>query len=152
MPLSDHEQRVLEQMERALAAEDPKFASSFRGAAARRHTRRRLLLAFAGILVGLAILLCAVVVEPIATRLPLQILVGLAGFAIMLGSAYMTVTGLRPGLIAETSSAPQERDDNKAARPIKSAPRKSTSAGSGDSSSFMGRFEQRWHRRRDGER
>src|ERR1700712_1147208 len=79
VPLSDHEQRVLEQMERALAAEDPKFASSFRGAAARRHTRRRLLLAFTGILVGLAILLCAVVVEAIATRLPLQIIVGLAG-------------------------------------------------------------------------
>ncbi|HEY8788252.1 MAG TPA: DUF3040 domain-containing protein [Actinopolymorphaceae bacterium] len=143
MPLSDHEQRVLEQMERALAAEDPKFASSFRGAAARRHTRRRLLLAFTGILVGLAILLCAVVVEGIATRLPLQIVVGLAGFAIMLGSAYMTVTGLRPGLIAETSAAPPE--------PNKPAPRKSTSAGSGDSTSFMGRFEQRWHRRRDGD-
>jgi len=129
-------------MERALAAEDPKFASSFRGAAARRHTRRRLLLAFTGILVGLAILLCAVVVEGIATRLPLQIVVGLAGFAIMLGSAYMTVTGLRPGLIAETSAAPVEP---------KPAPRKSTSASSGDSTSFMGRFEQRWHRRRDGD-
>jgi hypothetical protein len=143
VPLSDHEQRVLEQMERALAAEDPKFASSFRGSAARRHTRRRLLLAFAGILVGLAILLCAVVVEAIATRLPLQIIVGLAGFAIMLGSAYMTVTGLRPGLIAETSTSPSE--------PHKPAARKSTSAGTSDSTSFMGRFEQRWHRRRDGE-
>lgn len=143
MPLSDHEQRVLEQMERALAAEDPKFASSFRGAAARRHTRRRLLLAFTGMLIGLAILLCAVVVEAVATRLPLQIVVGLAGFAIMLGSAYMTVTGLRPGLIAETSAAPAELN--------KPAPRKSTAAGTGDSTSFMGRFEQRWHRRRDGE-
>lgn len=143
MPLSDHEQRVLEQMERALAAEDPKFASSFRGAAARRHTRRRLLLAFTGILIGLAILLCAVVVEGIATRLPLQIVVGLAGFAIMLGSAYLTVTGLRPGLIAETSTAPTDAS--------KPAPRKSTSAGSGDATSFMNRFEQRWHRRRDGE-
>jgi len=143
VPLSDHEQRVLEQMERALAAEDPKFASSFRGAAARRHTRRRLLLAFTGILIGLAILLCAVVVEAIATRVPLQIVVGLAGFAIMLGSAYLTVTGLRPGLVAETSAAPHE--------PNKPTARKSTSAGSGDSTSFMGRFEQRWHRRRDGE-
>jgi len=143
VPLSDHEQRVLEQMERALAAEDPKFASSFRGAAARRRTRRRLLLAFTGILIGLAILLCAVVVEAIATRLPLQIVVGLAGFAIMLGSAYLTVTGLRPGLIAETSAAPPETG--------KPAQRKSTASGSVDPTSFMGRFEQRWHRRRDGE-
>jgi Protein of unknown function (DUF3040) len=145
VPLSDHEQRVLEQMERALAAEDPKFASSFRGAAARRHTRRRLLLAFTGILVGLAILLCAVVVEAIATRLPLQIVVGLAGFAIMLGSAYMTVTGLRPGLIADTTAAAPNQSN-------KSTPRKSTSSGGGGgSTSFMGRFEQRWHRRRDGD-
>jgi len=139
---------VLEQMERALAAEDPKFASSFRGAAARRHTRRRLLLAFTGILVGLAILLCAVVVEGIATRLPLQIVVGLAGFAIMLGSAYMTVTGLRPGLIADSSAASAE-----SAKPTKPAAQRKPSSpgGSSDSTSFMGRFEQRWHRRRDGE-
>ena len=30
MPLSDHEQRLLEQIERALYAEDPKFASTVR--------------------------------------------------------------------------------------------------------------------------
>ena len=30
MPLSEHEQRLLEQMERALMAEDPKFATSLR--------------------------------------------------------------------------------------------------------------------------
>jgi hypothetical protein len=32
VPLSEHEQRLLEQMERALYAEDPKFVSSLRGA------------------------------------------------------------------------------------------------------------------------
>ena len=31
MPLSDHEQRMLDQIESALYAEDPKFASSVRG-------------------------------------------------------------------------------------------------------------------------
>ena len=30
VPLSEHEQRMLEQMERALYAEDPKFASTMR--------------------------------------------------------------------------------------------------------------------------
>jgi len=34
MPLSEHEQRLLEQMEKALYAEDPKFATSLRGACA----------------------------------------------------------------------------------------------------------------------
>ena len=41
MPLSDHEQRLLEQMERALYAEDPKFATTMRGADLRRRYRRR---------------------------------------------------------------------------------------------------------------
>ncbi|EUA23964.1 hypothetical protein I553_3452 [Mycobacterium xenopi 4042] len=39
MPLSDHEQRMLEQIESALYAEDPKFASSVRGAGCVRRLR-----------------------------------------------------------------------------------------------------------------
>ena len=35
MPLSDHEQRMLDQIESALYAEDPKFASSVRGGSLR---------------------------------------------------------------------------------------------------------------------
>ncbi|EBF6878346.1 DUF3040 domain-containing protein, partial [Salmonella enterica subsp. enterica serovar Saintpaul] len=35
MPLSEHEQQLLEQMEQALYAEDPKFASQMQGAGAR---------------------------------------------------------------------------------------------------------------------
>ena len=35
MPLSEHEQKMLEQMEQALYAEDPKFASQMQGAGAR---------------------------------------------------------------------------------------------------------------------
>ena len=43
MPLSDHEQRMLDQIESALYAEDPKFASSVRGGSLRApSTRRRL--------------------------------------------------------------------------------------------------------------
>ena len=43
MPLSEHEQRLLEQMEKALYAEDPKFATSLqsRGGMVRRLRRRR---------------------------------------------------------------------------------------------------------------
>jgi hypothetical protein len=36
MPLSEHEQRMLDQIERALYAEDPKFASSVRASRMRR--------------------------------------------------------------------------------------------------------------------
>ena len=39
MPLSDHEQRMLDQIESALYAEDPKFASSVRGGGLRAPRR-----------------------------------------------------------------------------------------------------------------
>ena len=42
MPLSEHEQRLLDQIERALYAEDPKFASTVRSTDLRTHMRRRL--------------------------------------------------------------------------------------------------------------
>jgi len=41
MPLSDHEQRMLDQIESALYAEDPKFASSVRGGNLRAPSARR---------------------------------------------------------------------------------------------------------------
>ena len=46
MPLSEEELRLLEQMERALVEEDPKFASTLRGTTLRSppaagHPRRR---------------------------------------------------------------------------------------------------------------
>jgi len=56
VPLSEHEQRLLEQMERALYAEDPKFASALRGSDLRGHYRRRALLGAFGVVVGLALL------------------------------------------------------------------------------------------------
>ena len=60
MPLSEHEQRMLEQMERALYAEDPKFASALEGSGLRTYTRRRVYQAVAGFLVGIAGFLLAV--------------------------------------------------------------------------------------------
>ena len=41
MPLSEHEQRLLEQMEKALYAEDPKFATSLRSTPGARAARGR---------------------------------------------------------------------------------------------------------------
>ena len=65
MPLSEHEQRLLEQMERALHAEDPKFASALQGADLRALFRRRALLAVVGFAVGLGMLVAGVVVSQI---------------------------------------------------------------------------------------
>ena len=54
MPLSEHEQRLLEQIERALVDDDPKFASSVRTGDRRLKSRRRLQIGAALVVVGFA--------------------------------------------------------------------------------------------------
>ncbi len=63
MPLSEHEQRLLEQMERALHAEDPKFASALQGDKLRRRMRRKVVLAAVGALAGGALIGYGIVVR-----------------------------------------------------------------------------------------
>ena len=87
MPLSEHEQRLLEQMERALYAEDPKFATALEGTGLRARTRRTVYLAAAGFVVGVALLMGGMV-----TKLWW---VGVVGFVVMLGCAVLAITGWR---------------------------------------------------------
>ena len=61
MPLSEEELRLLEQMERALVAEDPKFVSALRGTARRRDARRRSIIAGAVFLLGVVVLMTGAV-------------------------------------------------------------------------------------------
>lgn len=128
MPLSDNEQRLLEQMERALYAEDPKFASTMRGAARRPGALKRLVIGLGGVLVGLGLLVGAVAYKII----PL----GVVGFLVMLaGTVYAASTQRRggpAGVVGATGSVKRRG---------KGRSRKS--------GTFMQRLEQRWDRRRD---
>jgi hypothetical protein len=67
MPLSEHEQRLLDQIERALYAEDPKFASNVRGARMRGLYHRRRFQGIVLFVLGLLLLVAGVVlpVRPI---------------------------------------------------------------------------------------
>ncbi|MFF7988633.1 DUF3040 domain-containing protein [Kitasatospora xanthocidica] len=123
MPLSEHEQRLLDQMERALYAEDPKFASALEGTGLRTHTRRRVYLAVAGFVVGIGLLMGGMVV-------PDQIWVSVVGFLVMLGCAVFAVTGWRRGPASQGAGP----------RQAAAARRKA---------GMMDRVEQRWQRRRD---
>jgi Protein of unknown function (DUF3040) len=76
VPLSDHEQRLLEQIERALYAEDPKFASTVSSTDLRTHARRRIRRAVVLLILGLGGLLAGVMTSTIA--------LGVAGFCLML--------------------------------------------------------------------
>jgi hypothetical protein len=86
VPLSEHEQRLFEQIERSLA-EDPKFASAVRATDPRFHTRRRLLVAGLLVVAGLAL-----VVYGVASK---SALLGVAGFVVMLAAAAFGLTSLR---------------------------------------------------------
>ena len=130
MPLSEHEQRMLEQMERALYAEDPKFASALEGSGLRTYTRRRVYQAVAGFLVGIALLMAGMVA--------VQIWLSVVGFLVMLGCAVLAVTGWRkapkPGeqpAGGPQAGGPQARRQGRQRR------------------SMMDKIEQRWQRRRD---
>ena len=54
MPLSEHEQRQLEQIEQALYAEHPRFAKAVRSADPRVHYKRRVVYAAVGFAIGVA--------------------------------------------------------------------------------------------------
>ncbi|MFC7881479.1 spore wall synthesis complex protein [Streptomyces sp. NPDC057376] len=127
MPLSEHEQRMLEQMERALYAEDPKFATALEGSGLRTYTRRRVYQAVAGFLVGIALLMAGMVAQ--------QVWLSVVGFLVMLGCAVLAVTGWRkapkPGEQPAAGTGPQARHQGKQKR------------------SMMDRIDERWQRRRD---
>ncbi|GAA4923217.1 DUF3040 domain-containing protein [Streptomyces coeruleoprunus] len=126
MPLSEHEQRMLEQMERALYAEDPKFATALEGSGLRTYTRRRVYQAVAGFLVGIALLMAGMIFT--------QIWLGVVGFLVMLGCAVLAVTGWRK---APKAGERQGRGGPSAGRQHRQR------------RSMMNRIEERWQRRRD---
>ena len=139
MPLSEHEQRLLEQMERALYAEDPKFASALRGSDLRGRYRRRALLGAVGVAAGLALLPVG-----IATKIfPISV----AGFLVMLGSAIWAVSSWRrvpaPGDLGIVGGSAA------AGRPAKGRLGKTKGKAKPPKVGYMERLEERWRRRRD---
>ena len=91
MPLSEHEQRLLEQIERALVDDDPKFASTVRTGDRRLKARRKLQIGALLVVVGLAVLVGGAVAG--------SVILGVLGFLVMFGGAalgvlnYKTATG-----------------------------------------------------------
>ncbi len=144
MPLSEEELRLLEQMERALVAEDPKLASTLRGTTLRASARRRSFVAAGVFVAGVVVLMTGAVMQ--------QTLVGIAGFVVMLVSAYVALSSWRG-----QNQTPEQRHPSagshtpfsviQGGRARKRGPRGSRPRSS--QHSIMERFEERWRRRRD---
>lgn len=83
MALSDEELRLLQQMEAALEAEDPRLVSTMRGTTQRTLHGRRAALAGLVFLVGVAALVAGMEIHPA---------VSIGGFVVMLLAAIMALT------------------------------------------------------------
>ena len=90
MPLSEHEQRMLEQIESALYAEDPKFASSVKRRRLGKSSGRRRLQAAAVFVVGLVMLVGGLIVNINIGGFPI---VSLLGFLVMFGAGLFALWG-----------------------------------------------------------
>jgi hypothetical protein len=133
VPLSEHEQRQLEQIEQALYREDPKFGRLVRSSDPRVHYKRKLVQALIGILIGAGALAGGVVTQ----RLYLEA----AGAALMLLSLVWAVISWRRHVARV-----------RPARIRASQPRAAGGSRPGWRARLMERMEERWRRRQEGDR
>ncbi|MGY4542877.1 Flp pilus assembly protein TadB [Arthrobacter sp. UYNi723] len=120
MPLSEHEQKLLEQLEKQLHEDDPKFANSMGSDPGRQWSTRHIVIGVLCALAGIALLLVGVTVQ--------NIFVGVLGFVVMGAGVYFAT--MRNASGGKQRSAPGAGKSGK--------PR----------SSFMSSLEERWDERR----
>ncbi|MGY2747189.1 DUF3040 domain-containing protein [Arthrobacter sp. UYCu723] len=123
MPLSEHEQKLLEQLEKQLHEDDPKFASSMDSDHGRSWSTRHLVIGVLATLAGIMLLLFGVTVQ--------NILVGVLGFVVMGAGVYFAT--MRSSTSGKAKAAGSSRKSGK--------PRKS----------FMSNLEERWDERHRGD-
>lgn len=122
MPLSEYEQRMLDQMEEQLRSDDPKLANTLAERA--RPSARRLTLGIVFFALGLIAL-----VSGVATQL---VFVGVLGFVAMLGGVLLAMS---TGGSSSDGAAPEAGQQLKPNKPKPSG-------------GFMQRQEDRWQERR----
>lgn len=128
MPLSDHEQKLLQQMEQALYAEDPKFATTLTGRGRGVGSLSRALVGLGSVVVGLTLVIVGIAAGPL-------LWVSVIGFVVMFGGVVFAV------------AAPARTAGSRSGTPS----RRPGSSGQGRGrSSFVQRMEERWERRSEG--
>lgn len=143
MPLSEHEQKLLEQMEQQLLADDPRFATTMRDQ--RRSVgggRRRTVVGVSIILAGLGLVVLSLLNSADWSGPWLGVLAIVAMFAGLI----VALTGPRstgPGPLGTVGPDGRTRPggSRRSGPPAKGRAR--------GQSTFMQRLEQRWDRRRD---
>ncbi|MFP3579494.1 DUF3040 domain-containing protein [Arthrobacter sp. fls2-241-R2A-200] len=118
MPLSEHEQKLLEQLEKQLHEDDPKFANTMGSDPIRSWSTRHVIIGILGAIAGILLLLFGVTVQAIP--------VGVLGFVVMGAGVYFAT--LRGSAFSKGRKAKSGKTKSK--------------------SSFMSSLEERWDERR----
>ena len=135
MPLSEHEQRQLEQIEQALYRQDRRLVRLVRSSDPRVHYRRRVVLALAGLALGAAMIAAGIVLPLIG--------LAVAGFVVMLLSGIWALNSWRQMATVALADAPRapggKRRRSRRGRRNRAA-----------RTSMMERLDERWRRRQEG--
>ena len=107
MPLSDHEKRLLAEMEAALESEDPRLVSTMTGMSGKGRTPRagRVLKGALLALGGLALLLAGLIAK--------LVIVGIAGFLVALTGLVLVFSNLGGGQSTSLRKGAQKSGPNK---------------------------------------
>jgi hypothetical protein len=140
VPLSEHEQRQLEQIEQALYREDPKFGRLVRASDPRVHYKRKLAQGIIGVIAGGGLLAAGVVTH----RLYFEA----AGAALAVLSLLWTVLCWRRH-VARVRPARPKAVQGQAGQGARSGPGRQRQT---RRARMMERMEERWRRRQEGDR
>ncbi|MGI5168843.1 DUF3040 domain-containing protein [Spirillospora sp. CA-253888] len=121
---------MLEQIESALYAEDPKFAHAVRSTNPQVHYKRRIVKAALGFVVGV----CALMAGLVMNAGTVTVAISVAGFLLMVACCVWALTSWKrmTGIGTEPAAGP-------------------AAGGKPARSGFMERMEDRWRRRTEGE-
>ncbi len=136
MPLSEHEQRQLEQIEQALYRENRRLGRVVRSSDPRVHYRRRVVQAASGFGVGAGMVAAGVILP--------MVWLAVGGFAVMLVcgiwalNSWRHMSGVALGVAGRGTPGQRRR-------------RRQKNRGSGNRSAMMERLDERWRRRQEGD-
>ncbi len=134
MPLPEHEQRQLQEIEQALYRDDPKFGRLMRASDPRARYKRKLIRALLGVVIGVGLL-------P-AGALAHSVYLEAAGVVIVLLSLVWAVTSWRRYMAAARPA--------RSPAGIKTAKGAKRRSGQTRRARMMQRMEERWRRRQEG--
>ena len=137
VPLSEHEQRQLEQIEQGLYREDRRLARLVRSSDPRVHYRRRVVEALVGLLLGAAMIAVGIALTVIG--------LAVAGFVVMLLCGIWALNSWRQMATVAVGSSGAQRGTAGKSRSRRSR------RGGAPRGTFGERLDERWRRRQEGE-